>query len=209
MAFRTFPLIIISFIAFLAMGLGNLGLFVLFIGQAIILPLATVLMHMGVEAVEKTDRTLYHVQSSHVSLLVPTSIYEPGHVNVTPSYWMAQVIFLFSYIITNAVSVLNLPDDKKIDPILISNRKSRAKTIIITSIFFAFVLTYLRYNTHTETVRGIGAAYVLGGLLGYGWYQFAASCGVAAADVFGIAQQVIPSSAKADAPMTCVYAPKP
>ena len=212
MAFRTFPLIMIGFVAFLALGLGNLGLFILFNGHAIIVPLAVaitqrLMAYLFINTFNLTPDT-FMVPSSHVSLLVPTAEDGSSQTNVAPSYWLAQTLFLFGYIIANAVSILNMPDNKKLDPILISNRKSRAKTIIITSIFFALLLTALKYNTRTETIRGIGVAFVVGGLLGYGWYQVAVSCGVQAADVFGVSQQMIPSG-NTDTPMTCIYAPKP
>jgi hypothetical protein len=207
MAFRTFPLIMISFVAFLAVGLGNMGLFVLFLGQTIILPIAVAISQ---RIFENGDKALYHVQASHVALLVPTSTYGSAHVNVTPSYWLAQTLFFFGYILANAVSIFTMPNNNKLAPILNSNRKSRAKTIIITTVFFALLMTGLRWITHTETLRGVAAAYVVGGLLGYGWYQVAVKAGVAAVDVFGIAQQVIPASAQNDTTsMTCVYAPKP
>jgi hypothetical protein len=212
MAFRTFPLIIISFIAFLAVGLGNLGLFVLFVGHALMVPIAVAITQLLTDFIFKRQNMpsyLYEVEASHVALLVPTGTYANTRVNVAPSYWMAQTLFLFGYLIANAVSILYIPTDSRLDPILISNRKSRAKTIIITSLFFAAVLTGLRYSTHTETPVGIVAAVLVGGFLGYGWYQVAAACGVAAADVFGVAQQMIPSGGNTDTPMTCVYAPKP
>ena len=111
--------------------------------------------------------------------------------------------------LANAVSVVSIPDDPKVDSILKKNRKVRGGMIIGTTIMFALIVSLLRYNTNSETFRGMIIAFLVGGLLGYGWYQFAVICGARAADIFGMAQQIIPSSAKDEKPMTCVYAPKP
>jgi hypothetical protein len=209
MAFRTLPIILISFIAFLAAGLGNLGLFVLFIGQSVLIPIVTTIVHALVTKVAGTNDNRFFINSSEKALLIPGSVYSSPRMNVAPSYWMVHVHFLLAYLFTNAAAVNALPEDSTIDPILLANRKSKSKTIMISTIFIALALSILKYKTNTETIYGIGIAFGLGSILGYAWYNFAASCGARAADVFGIVQQVVPSSAKNDKPMTCVYAPKP
>ncbi len=209
MAFRTLPLILISLIGFLAAGLGNIGLFILFIGQAVILPIVIAIVHFFVRRVVETSDDKFFKNVSEVGLLVPGSTYSEARMNVTPSYWMTQMIFLLSYIYSNASAIKNLPDDPKADPILTSNRKSKANTVMISTLFISLLLPIMKYRTNTETIAGIIMAILLGTVFGYAWYKLAASCGARAADVFGIVQQVIPSSAKDDKPMTCVYAPKP
>jgi hypothetical protein len=209
MAFRTLPLILITFIGFLAAGLGNLGLFVLFIGQSVLIPIVTAFVHLFVAKVAGTNDNRFFINTSEKGVLVPGSVYSAPRMNVAPSYWMIHVHFLLAYLFSNAAAVNALPEDSTIDPILLSNRKSKSKMIMICTIFIAMALSALKYQTNTETVYGIGISLGLGSILGYAWYKFAASCGARAADVFGIVQQVIPSSAKDDKPMTCVYAPKP
>ena len=208
-AFRTLPLILISFIGFLAAGLGNLGLFILFIGQSLIIPIATVLIHAVIGKIVPTNDNNFYINASEKAVLVPGSAYSQPRIIVAPSHWMIHMYFLLTYIFTNASAIKGLPEDSTIDPILLSNRKSKANTIMISTTFIALALTMLKFQTNTETLYGIGIAFALGTTLGYAWYQFAASCGARAADIFGIVQQVIPSSAKDDKPMTCVYAPKP
>ena len=215
-AFNAFPLIMISFIGFLSVGLGNLGLFVLFIGHAFLVPIAVMISHAFFDRIEQVSSHAgplkFHIEKSDNSkvFIVPSSIVPETYINVAPSYWMAHTLFMFGYMLANTVSILNLPKNAKLDPILVANRTSRARTVIITTLFFTILLTILRYRSHTETLPGIAVAFVVGGLLGYGWYQFAVTCGVRGADVFGIAQQVvIPSTAKDERPMTCVYSAKP
>lgn len=209
--FKALPVIMVSFIGFLSIGLGNLGLFVLFLGHTLLLPIAVYLSQFAFEAINKNDpdKSKYHVQLNQASSLVAGSGGGELRVNVAPSFWLAHVLFLLGYMLANAVSVMSIPDDPKIDPILKKNRRVRAGMIMATTIMMALIVSLLRYNTHSETFRGVIIAFGVGGLLGYGWYQFAVLCGARAADVFGMAQQIIPSSAKDEKPMTCVYAPKP
>jgi len=210
MAFRAFPLLMIGFIGFLAIGLGNVCLFVLFMGHTLVVPVVTSISQGLFDTYgENTERNLYHVPSSSLGLLVPTSSFTTTSQNVAPSSWMAHSLFFLGYILANAVSLYRLPIDPAIDARLTENRRSKSRTIMVTTLFLAVVLSYLRLGTKAETLRGIMAAFVVGGGFGYLWYQFAVICGASASDVLGMSQQILPSSAKEDAPMTCVYAPKP
>ena len=206
MAFRTLPIILISFIGFLAVGLGNFALFFLFIGHIVVVPIATIISQT---IFSKINNKAFTVEASNKATFVPGALYSSPFISVAPSFWMAHVLFFMSYIIANAISILRLPANPKADKILVSSRTSKARTLIITNVCILIILCALKYQTNTETLPGIGVAVVLGGGLGYLWYLFAAVSGARAADIFGIAQQIIPSSANDETPMTCVYAPKP
>ena len=212
MSFRTLPLILVSFVGFLGLGLGNMGLFILFVGQVLIVPIATILLQTITGMIlppTGVNGSPFFVRSSNVGLIVPDSSFDSPFQNVAPSFWMMQVLFFANYMLSNAIAILYLPVDSKLDPIIVSNRMSKAKTIIAVIVGMTALVTILRYTTKTETPAGILVAVLAGWGLGYGWYQLAAICGARAADVFGVIQQIIPSSATADKPMTCVYAPKP
>jgi hypothetical protein len=215
-AFMSFPYIMIWFIGFLAMGLGNLGLFILFLGHALILPLVVLGVHELVawKMPPTGDDSPFFIHSlvegKSKAYIVPSHVSSDNYINVSPSYWMVHTLFLFGYILGNANAILRLPADPKVDKILIANRTTRATRVLTTTLFFTVLMIALRYQTHTEKPYGIAIALVVGGLGGFLWYQFAQTCGIRAADVFGIAQQVvIPSQAKDEKPMTCVYTAKP
>lgn len=209
MALRTLPIILISFIGFLAAGLGNMALFILFVGHVIFVPIATLLSQTIFSKILGNDSDLITIPHTDKAFLVPSSVAMSLRINVAPSYWMAHIIFFLSYILANAFTIFNLPENPKIDAILISNRKSKARMIIISTIFFAMVFSFFKISTRTETLPGLIIGILLGGILGYSWYKFGESLGTRAADIFGIVQQTIPSSASNEKPMTCVYAPKP
>jgi len=215
-AFMSFPYIMIWFIGFLAMGLGNLGLFILFIGHAIILPLVVVFLHALIAwkapALDNTSPFFIpaQIEGKSRAQVVPSHIGSDRFINVSPSYWMAHTLFLFGYILGNTISILNMPNTPKVDKILQANRRSRATTVLASVLFFTVIMMTLRYMTHTERPYGMGIALLVGGGGGFLWYKFAETCGIRTADVFGIAQQVvIPSQAKDQKPMTCVYSAKP
>jgi hypothetical protein len=197
------PLILIPFIGLLAAGLANLGLFLLFLGHVFIVPLATYLIHIFIQygIRPEIDGQLYIRES--IPLVGREAAIAPMPI---PTYWMMHYVFLVSYIFTNAYSIQNLPTDPDMDKIIVSNRKNKTMMIMVMLVLVSIIFIFLKGG---ETPVGIVVACTLGGLLGVGWYKFAAICGARAADIFGIVQQVIPASAKDEKPMTCVYAPKP
>lgn len=210
LAFRALPLLLISFVGFLAIGLGNLSLFVLFMGHAFLVPVVTFLVRFLTEFLSKNNTGAYKVISTDITQLVPNAPKDGVLTNVAPSWWMQHVLFFLGYLLANAVSIYRQPPEKGVSELQLENRLAKAKTLIVTTVVMAFALTFLRWNlTGAETPRGIAISVFTGGLLGYGWYQFAALCGARGADVFGVVAQMVPATAKDEKTMTCVYAPQP
>jgi hypothetical protein len=208
MAFRALPILLISFIGFLAVGLGNMGLFILFIGHALAVPLLTGIAHLITGKFYTPGDPRAYVQGSDVVQLV-ASMSNRLPVNVMPSYWMQHVLFFFGYLLANGVGLYLLPQEKGQSDVFVENRKAKARAVIILSVLAALGFTVLRFGTGAETLRGVALAFVTGGGAGYAWYQFAAYCGARHADVFGVAPSMVPVRAKEEKAMTCVYAPKP
>ena len=204
-AFQYLPLILICFVGFLAMGLGNIGLFVLFLGHTTLVPLVTELIRL--------------VTKGYPSSIVMNDAgsFIPNHdatSNIMPSYWMANISFFMAYLLTNAVSVYMLKPVATLQQWRIDSRKSRAATIIVTTLSIWAMLIGLRwYAVKAEAATGVALATIVFGLLGLGWYQVAGACGAVATDVFGIVTQMVadPAALKPTAtnPITCVYNPTP
>ena len=207
LAFKALPLLLISFIAFLAVGLGNLSLFMLSVGHATIVPICTEVLHM----IFATSGSL--ISPNDISQLVPLmptsgSSYRLP-VSVMPSYWMAHISFFFGYILMNAISIYNIEPDKRAADWMVVSRQTRAATLIATSVILLLVLSTLRfYLTGAESLGGIFLAISVLGGLGAVWYYIASLCGARNSDIFGVAQQIISQDSSNDKPMTCVYAPK-
>lgn len=211
MAFRALPLLLISFIGFLAIGLGNMGMFILLLGHLVLVPITTVITHFitGKIYPDGSPRGGYaFVAGSDITQLVP-GVSTSARVNVMPSYWMQHVLFFFGYLLANGVGLLRLPQEKGQSDVYYENRKAKATAVIVVGVLAALTLSVFRSWTGAETLSGVGLAFLTGGGLGYGWYQFAAYCGARHADVFGVVPTMVPVSAKDEKAMTCVYAPKP
>lgn len=219
LAFKSLPLLLISFITFLAFGLGNVSLFILLIGHIFIVPLITELLHF----VSRNSPNVALLTSNDISQLVPTplgSVTTP--VNVFPSYWMAHISFFFGYLLSNAVSMyLQEPDFETIkgassDAVKnsinakIASRKEKALTLIISTLCFLLLITLLRMiATGAETFAGVSIAIFVLGLAGGGYHRSAELLGATNSDVFGIAMQMMSPDSGATKPKTCVYTGKP
>lgn len=209
LAFKSLPLLLISFIGFLAIGLGNLGLFILFIGHAIIVPAITELLHLGT-ASSSNSMTSSNEIAQLVPLIPVSGASYTGQVNIMPSYWMAHISFFFGYLLMNAVSIYTQAANKTADKNMVTSRKSRAATIIASVVIILIVLSVLRiYATGLETIGGVGLAIVVLGFAGVGWYKLAETSGARNSDIFGIASQMISQESGNNAPMTCVYKSTP
>lgn len=206
LAFKSLPLLLIGFIGFLAIGLGNMGLFMLFIGHAVLVPTITEFIHMGTNGGQ--SMSTYNEISQLVPTIPATGASYSGAVNVMPSYWMAHISFFFGYILMNAVMLYTAKPDKRASAAAVASRKSRAATLIASSVILLVVLSVLRVGaTGNETFAGVVIAIFALGFAGVGWYALAQVCGARNSDIFGIAQKMV-SQDSANKPMTCVYVPK-
>jgi hypothetical protein len=187
-----FPLIMICLIGFLSISVLNVGTIFLFVGQVIVVPILTLVIRIFTSYLPGT-----HVPPSDVGLLVPSikDALATSSFNVAPSFWVAHVTFLCSYVFTNAYTV------HKLDASAVSgskwkleNRKARSLMIMITSVALLIALILSRFlMTGAETVFGIIIALCAFIPAGYYWYKIAIKNGSQNGDIFGIMQQIIPS----------------
>jgi len=215
LAFKSLPLLLLSFIAFLAFGLGNTSLFILLAGQALVVPFFTEIIHwLG----SKSSWAL--LPASDISQLISTP--STTTVNVMPSYWMAHISFFFGYLLSNAVAMylekpnLDLIKGASSDAVKssinakVGARKEKSLTLIISILVFFVLISILRaVATGAETFSGITFAMVVLGGIGYGWYLFARVLGATNSDVFGIAIQMMTPELGATKPKACVYTGTP
>lgn len=203
MFFLGFPLIIVTFVAFIGISMTNVGMLWLAAGHTFLVPIIVFIIHFityafGLEGYAS-------VPASDVGMIVPSIPPEGATINVTPSWWISHVAFFFSYIIANAANVY------KMDPVLSStnyqfkvhHRQTRAMMIMIVSMLFFATFVFLRwFVTNAETIPGIALGVGLFGFIGYVWCNIAANGigrggiameGTAAsnADIFGVVNQMV------------------
>lgn len=202
-AFFSLPLLFISFTAFLAIGLGTPGLFILFLGQ-ILISVTTLCFHLLDNVLDTVTflKPFLYVNADRASLIQGST--SGLMVNVFPSYWMVHVVFFLTYLLANAVSVFRADADSKALDWKISNRRSKATAVIIVIVLVMAALLATRcFLTGTETWAGALLGLVAAPIA-WGWYEFAKACGARDSDIFGIIQQMTPNGG---APTTCVYTP--
>ena len=197
-AFQYLPLVLICFVGFLAMGLGNLGLFILFMGHALVVPGLTEAFHAGLTDPKWT-------KTGDGGSLIPDT---GATSHSMPSYWMAHMSFFMGYLVTNAGSIYGIkstgPPSWRID-----SRKSKALTVLVTTFALWFGMVLLRWRfMGVEDYQSILLATLVFGGAGAILYSIAAACGAKATDVFAITTQMVPELSPQKAkPITCVYDP--
>lgn len=195
---------------------GNIGLLVLGLGQITVLPLTVFLFQTIVEFLG----TKFEQQGWTGSWLPYTTVLNkeicnmiPGsadltitNVKVAPSFWMSQILFFFSFLMSNGVSLVTMKAEENADPDKVENRKTQATISIAISFGLLLLLVGIRYFvTGCETITGILVTTFTAVPLGIGWYYVAKACSARDADIFGIIQKILPPSAEQPPPMTCVY----
>jgi hypothetical protein len=204
LAYLGLPLILITIVVFLGMGLSSLGLIFLSVGQIFLVPTLAALMHY----IPKASWNV--VPTTDISQLVPSAAPVPSQIpdtHVFPSWWVAQMAFFFGYIISNASTVVAMEKERGANDLLVQNRKSKASAILTISILLFLLLVGIRlFITRTEKLLAVTLSSLLFLGVGAGWFKAAEACGVKAADVFGIVSQMLVPK---QAPRVCMYNPTP
>ena len=187
-----FPLIMICLVGFLSISVLNVGTIFLFVGQAIVVPILTMIAQLFTWILPGT-----HVPPSDIGLLVPSAkeALAVSSFNVAPSFWIAHVVFLCSYIFMNAYNIYTL-DSASTNTAAwkIENRKGRSLMVMIVSVCSLLALIISRYiMTGAETIFGIIIGLSIFIPVSYYWFQIAIKNGSQNGDILGIINQVVPS----------------
>jgi hypothetical protein len=203
--FESFPILIGSFIGFIAVGLGNMGLFLLFVGQFFIVPFIIRAMN-GVSGTAQVSNASQIGLEPGVDFTASSqSFFSNINSYSYPSYWIGQLWFLVGYTLSNAVDLYTAPIESRTEDWRKIARQSKTGTLIATILILGSVLTILRYlSSGTENAFGIFVGVLSMGLAGFAWYEFAKLCGTRMSDIFGIATQTL-NGGKSSQIMTCAY----
>lgn len=216
--FRSLPTILGCATLLLGLTQGNINFLFFFFGLFLVAPLAALLVNGLTEFVFANFLTfipqeLWLVRggsSDQCSMFTvfPSSLPATA-MNAVPSYWMTIMAFFFFYLFANAVSLYAKQSNSKAPKDAVDARRSQAMVGMIMLGITGTVFTILRYaKTGCETGLGILVSLLVGGSLGYGWYEFMRSCGLGRLDdLFGISNRILPlQSQEEDTPVTCVPA---
>lgn len=212
-SFLKLPFVLSGWAFFMGMVQGNVALLVLFLGMALAVPFSSFLLNKVAQFLSNTMGLIniasITVPASDVCRLIPLATgTDATPMDAAPTTWLAQIVFFFTFLITNAVSLYNRKAQEGSDPQKVAARQYQAAfSVAISGAFFALFLVLRVFYVGCETVTGILVALVAMGALGYGWYNLAEACSARDADMFGIVQKILPLSALQEPPMTCVYQP--
>lgn len=205
-SFVAMPVLLFGWALFVGATTGNIGLLVLAMGQATVTPLATWILHTIAGMFGEWGAANFTVPASATCSILPRGFVDSTSRDFSiPSYWLAQIVFFFGFLTTNANSVLNMPEAANAPADKVERRKSQAQLVLIMSWVFLLLFITARVLMGCETLPGI----IVGGLvfwwIGNGWYKLARECSARDSDIFGIVQGILPPEASDPPPMTCVY----
>lgn len=209
--FLALPVILITISAFLGTSTANVGFILVFLAQVFVIPFLQILLtylrgNSFIQSILNLTPTMTYANFHKLCSISPVDV-KPDMIPPPTSYWMANILFFTTYVITNGITLYNADTEtKNVDATKVENRKAHALTsIILTSLVFAvFTYTYIVY-VGCETPGSVLLASLVYIPLGYGWYKLAELCGLRTADTFGIASQLfIPSADNNSFPYACV-----
>ena len=202
-AFMSLPLMLITFLGFMSLALGNVGMIILFLGHIFVVPLAVTILHMI--SVIFPEGVKYK-PASDICNFIPSYPSISSSVNVFPSYWVAHFLFFMGYFLQNAQSLIVKTEESGAPKERVDLRKSQGRLAMAIGIAATFIVLGLRYKlTGCETISGMVVAALTLVPIGVGWYMMATLAGARDGDIFGIAGRILPLSAMAPPPMTCLY----
>ncbi len=209
--FRAFPLVLGVTAFILAFFQTNIAFILLFTAIAFAVPLATILLNLVLEfIITKTSipTHLWQIPVTGACTIVGSGglTAAPTNIFALPTFWLASVVFFFSYLAINGISLYNRDSEPTADESKVSARKMQALMGAILAIITGLAFIIIRVTvTGCESVIGIVTALLTMTPLAYGWYRLAAACGAdRLVDLFGIANGLLPMSAKSSTPYVCV-----
>lgn len=206
-SFVSLPILLFGWSLFVGSTTGNIGLLVLALGHATVAPLATWLLHTIASLFGEWGKANFTVPSSATCHILAGGFVEPGAREYSiPSYWLAQIVFFFGFLIANAQSILDMPAAANAPAEKVERRKSQAQLVLIMAWVFMIVFLAVRvFVMGCETAPGVIFGGALFWWIGKGWFMLAKECSARDSDIFGIVQGILPAEASDPPPMTCVY----
>lgn len=207
-AFMSLPLMLITFLGFMSLALGNVGMIILFLGHIFIVPLATYILHMASVILPESVSSiqLKFVPSKDICNFIPNYPSTSSSINAFPSFWVAHFLFFMGYFLQNAQNLIVKSAESGAPKERVQLRQSQGRIAMTIGIFATLAILYARYKlTGCETILGMVVAALVMVPIGVGWYQMATLAGARDGDIFGIAGRIMPLSALAPPPMTCLY----
>jgi hypothetical protein len=209
--FLALPVVLITVAGFLATSTANIGFMLVFLAQLFVIPVIQFalgyLRSFGIiQNIFRLDPNLSYATTSKSCAISPVDV-KSDMIPPPTSYWMANVLFFTTYVLTNAYTLYSVkPETADVNAEKEENRKAQALTAFVLTLVVSliFIVNYYLY-VGCETPGSLALALLLYVPLGYGWFKLAEYCGLRTADTFGIAGQLfIPSGTEGTFPYACI-----
>ncbi len=120
-----------------------------------------------------------------------------------PSYWSTAIVFFFTFLFMNGLSLYNFAAGDKSDSDKVGARKTHAVIGMALSILFGVGLLIWRGGSGCENGLGLSLSLVFVGIA-IGFFKMFESCGLLRViDLYGIGARLLPTSATAAPTQVC------
>lgn len=206
------PIILGGISLLLACSTANTGFAILATCLALIVPFLTYLLNLVSPLLKKIigllpsqiigEGPLFADQAATICRIAPFST-DTAAAAAFPSYWMSAIVFFFTFVFMNGLSLYNFATSQDASDDKVSSRKTHAIIGMTASIILGLLLMSWRYNTGCE--NGLGLFMSLTFIaLAYGLFTFFDGCGLLrVVDLYGIGARLLPTSATAAPTQVC------
>lgn len=207
--FLALPILLFTISGFLATTTANVGLIIVFLTQIAVIPgvlfLLGLLRNIGaIQHILGLTPNLTYAAVNRMSALSPADVL-PSHTPPVTSYWMANLVFFASYLLSNAWALYAEPASDSVSATKVENRKAQALTSFILVLLVTVVLIAVYYvQVRAETPGSVALAVAVFAPLGYGVFELAKLCGLRTADLFGVSTQMGGVPGEGVYPYACV-----
>jgi hypothetical protein len=126
-----------------------------------------------------------------------------GAAAALPSYWNASIVFFFTFVFMNGLSLYNFASNDKSKSDKVGARKTHAVIGMILSVVFGVGLLIWRGTTGCENILGLLLSLTFVGV-GIGFFKMFEGCGLLRViDLYGIGARLLPVSATAAPTQVC------
>jgi hypothetical protein len=192
---QTLPMSIAGTLIVLGFGTANYPMLFFLVGMLLIAPLVPFLINFAADDTWK----------------VPGCGIAPGQDSYILSQWVVMVYFFLGYMMTNAITLYQMPATDPADPQKTALRQSQCVMGIIALLICMVAFGVIRlWGCNLATNRGLTIgltilAAIIGAGMGVGWYYLLdTSASGRLADLFGIANRLLSPSAFVNEPVGCV-----
>ena len=204
---HNFPLIIGLTSLILVCATSNMGYTVLLLSLATLVPLLTFGLNLLAPFIQMALKAIAGLFNKDIDFssgaTAVCNITREGSPSLFPSYWMAAVVFIFTFVAYNGGALYNYVGSSVASDEKISARKAHALIGIISSAILGLVFIVWRLTTGCEQWLGVVMSLLFIGVA-IGIFEIFKVCGLLRlVDLYGIGSRLLPVGATANPTQVC------